>query len=77
MQNRFVLTLAALVEVSASVATSAGPRVDRRVQPESVCWLPDVEFPVACDDDDDDDLGRSPVPQDAGPKPLRAVHTRA
>ena len=29
------------------------PNVDRRVHAAGICWEPDVEFPVPCDDDDD------------------------
>jgi hypothetical protein len=28
-------------------------RADSRIQDPIVCWTPDVEFPVPCDDDDD------------------------
>lgn len=26
-----------------------------RVQPQLICWSPDVEFPVACEEEDEDE----------------------
>ena len=43
-----VLLLAALITL-AVVATQAEARLQRAF----VCWEPDNEFPVQCDDDDD------------------------
>jgi hypothetical protein len=28
-----------------------------RVQPQMFCWSPDVEFPVACEEEEDEDEG--------------------
>jgi hypothetical protein len=53
MNNCVVLLLAALIEMSASTAIAAKTLINQRVQEPTVCWVPDVEFPVPCDDDDD------------------------
>jgi hypothetical protein len=54
MQGRFILAFAALLQVAIPVAVAARTPTHHRVQTESVCWVPDVEFPVPCDDEDDD-----------------------
>ena len=33
--------------------TAAAPRADARIPRAFVCWEPDNEFPVECDDDED------------------------
>ncbi len=53
MGNRLGLTLAALVLVSIATAPGVRTQVDLRVHAAGICWEPDVEFPVPCDDDDD------------------------
>ncbi|WP_181335196.1 hypothetical protein [Hyphomicrobium methylovorum] len=45
-------TLLAVITVE-GIAAAADGRSASRVQPPGICWDPDVEFPVACDDDDD------------------------
>jgi hypothetical protein len=45
-----------LLLVTAAVAGTTllmAQQAQARIQPEIVCWEPDIEFPVACDDDDD------------------------
>ncbi len=53
MGLRLLIILAALAAVPAAVAHGKSPRTDARVHDGQVCWDPDVEFPVPCDDDDD------------------------
>lgn len=53
MNNCFVLLLVAMIEMSASTAIAAKTLISQRIQEPTVCWVPDVEFPVPCDDDDD------------------------
>jgi hypothetical protein len=53
MIRRSVLAAAFLVQVSAVMALDIRTTVDSRLQEPGVCWEPDVEFPVPCDDDDD------------------------
>jgi hypothetical protein len=58
MGRRLLLTLAALVPVSLVMAQGIKANgiksgVDLRVHDAGLCWEPDVEFPVPCDDDDD------------------------
>jgi hypothetical protein len=43
----FLLFLATALAILAALA-----QAEARIQPEIVCWEPDIEFPVACDDDD-------------------------
>jgi hypothetical protein len=39
----------------AVMAASATPLpAHARIQPDIVCWEPDIEIPVACDSDDED-----------------------
>jgi hypothetical protein len=53
MARRLFVILAVLVGTSGAVAYGAQPGVNARVHSGEVCWDPDVEFPVPCDDDDD------------------------
>jgi hypothetical protein len=53
MNNCFVSGLAVLIVMSASAASVARSLINQRVQDPTVCWVPDVEFPVPCDDEDD------------------------
>lgn len=52
MPSRVFLLLAILTAVPAAVSHHR-PHGDARVHEASICWDPDVEFPVPCDDDDD------------------------
>jgi hypothetical protein len=45
----FLLLIATLLAVAATLGQASA-----RLQPQFICWEPDSEFPVACDDDDDD-----------------------
>jgi len=40
-----------------------------RVQPQMFCWSPDVEFPVACEEEEDEDEGNKLAL--LGPRPAR------
>lgn len=53
MVCRVVLAFACFVHASAVMATDLNPTIDQQVQASGICWDPDVEFPVPCDDDDD------------------------
>lgn len=43
----FVIAVAAMAMANASAHA--------RVQPQMVCWSPDVEFPVVCEEEDEDE----------------------
>ncbi len=53
MGIRLIAVLAALAATSAALAHDKAPRADSRVHDGGMCWDPDVEYPVDCDDDDD------------------------
>jgi hypothetical protein len=53
MVCRVVLAFAFIVQVSAVMAADVRTTVDWSVHDSAICWDPDVEFPVPCDDDDD------------------------
>jgi hypothetical protein len=53
MGIRFLAMLALFTAVPGAMAHDTGPPVDGRVHDGGVCWDPDVEFPVPCDDDGD------------------------
>ena len=53
MALRVFIMLAVFAAMPAGVAREGQPRIDQRVHDGNVCWDPDVEFPVPCDDDDD------------------------
>ena len=53
MVYRVVLAFACIVSASAVMAMNLRPAVDQQVHTSGLCWDPDVEFPVPCDDDDD------------------------
>ena len=53
MANRFALALTALAMMPFAASAGVRTQVDLRVHAAGVCWEPDVEFPVPCDDDDD------------------------
>ncbi len=47
------MRLALLAVILATIlATAAAPPSLARIQPDVVCVDPDIEFPVACDDED-------------------------
>ncbi|WP_187290873.1 hypothetical protein [Hyphomicrobium denitrificans] len=54
MVYRVVLAFACIVHASAVTATDLRPTIDQQVHDSGICWDPDVEFPVPCDDDDGD-----------------------
>jgi hypothetical protein len=53
MTSRIVFAFVFLLQVSAVAAADMRQTIVRQVQDPSICWDPDVEFPVPCDDDDD------------------------
>ena len=53
MGLRLIVSFAILAAVSAAPAHDRRPQVEGVVHAGSICWDPDVEFPVPCDDDDD------------------------
>jgi hypothetical protein len=53
MGIRLIVLLAVLTAVPAAKAQDGGPRIDSRVHDAGICWDPDIEYPIACDDDDD------------------------
>lgn len=42
-----------LLLIAALLAAAALARADASIQSQMLCWEPDFEFPVPCDDDDD------------------------
>ncbi|HVZ05204.1 hypothetical protein [Hyphomicrobium sp.] len=53
MLNRVVLACVFALQVSAVAAAELRMTIYKSVHESGICWDPDVEFPVACDDDDD------------------------
>jgi hypothetical protein len=53
MGLRILIISGVLAAATVAVAHDIHPRIEGRVQNNDVCWDPDVEFPVPCDDDDD------------------------
>lgn len=53
MAMRLFVLLTVLALVPAAIAHGNGPRTEGAVHSGNICWDPDVEFPVPCDDDDD------------------------
>jgi len=47
-----VLTLAPGVIAGRALPSDKAAPIDARVHDRGICWDPDVEFPVPCDDDD-------------------------
>jgi hypothetical protein len=47
------LTAATFVLALTVLVPQCRGRADWRIQDPIVCWTPDVEFPVPCDDEDD------------------------
>lgn len=50
---RIVLAFACIVHISGAVAAQKKRTLAQQVQPSGICWEPDIEFPVPCDEDDD------------------------
>lgn len=46
--------VAFLVLIMATVLSVGVPVAGATVNESGYCWVPDVEFPVPCDDDEDD-----------------------
>jgi hypothetical protein len=53
MGLRLFLILAVFAMIPAAIARDIRPRIDARVHEGGMCWDPDIEYPVPCDDDDD------------------------
>ncbi|WP_290982816.1 hypothetical protein [Hyphomicrobium sp.] len=53
MGRRFLLILTLLSAAPVAMAHQDRPQSLARVHSGDVCWDPDVEFPVPCDDDED------------------------
>lgn len=53
MGLRVVFILVVLLQPPVLRAQGFGMPVDRRIHESGICWEPDIEFPVPCDDDDD------------------------
>jgi hypothetical protein len=53
MVYRVVLAFAFALQISAVAAKDLRTAIGQQVQDPAVCWDPDVEFPVPCDDEDD------------------------
>jgi hypothetical protein len=51
MVLRGFVVLAVLAALSAPLAHASRPRIVGTVHDGTVCWDPDVEFPVPCDED--------------------------
>ena len=45
--------------VAFAAVSGAGLTAQGRVQPQMFCWSPDVEFPVACEEEEDEDEGNN------------------
>ena len=43
--------------VALAAVGGAGLAAQARVQPQMFCWSPDVEFPIACEEEEDEDEG--------------------
>jgi hypothetical protein len=53
MVYRVVLAVAFVLQISAVAAKDLRTTIGQHVQDPGICWDPDVEFPVPCDDEDD------------------------
>jgi hypothetical protein len=53
MSLRVAFILGVLLQSSGLSAQGFGMPVDQRIHESGICWEPDIEFPVPCDDDDD------------------------
>jgi hypothetical protein len=53
MGLRLLVLLAVFAAIPGAIARDVGSPVVQRVHEAGVCWDPDVEFPIPCDDDDD------------------------
>ena len=55
MPIRLLVMLAVLIPALSAPASASRPLVDGRVEDGGgMCWVPDIEFPVPCDEDEDD-----------------------
>ena len=54
MITRIAFATVFLLQVSAMTAKDLRQTVVQVVHDSGMCWDPDVEFPIPCDDDDDD-----------------------
>jgi hypothetical protein len=53
MRMRLFIVSAVLAASPAAVAQDKRPSVEAVVHSGGICWDPDIEFPVPCDDDGD------------------------
>jgi hypothetical protein len=53
MRLRLFVVLTVWAWAPVAIAHDGHPRAEGRVHTGGICWDPDVEFPVPCDDDDD------------------------
>jgi hypothetical protein len=53
MRLRLLMALVVFAAMPGAMAHGRHVPVDSRVHDRGICWEPDVEFPVPCDDDDD------------------------
>jgi hypothetical protein len=53
MLDRVVLVFAFFLQVSEVAAMDVRQTIAEQVHDSGICWDPDVEFPVPCDDDED------------------------
>lgn len=53
MVYRVVLAFALAMQVSSVMARDLRTTIGQQVHEPAICWDPDVEFPVPCDDEDD------------------------
>ena len=54
-------TVIRLIIVIAAVG-GTGVSAHARVHPQMLCWSPDVEFPVLCEEEESDDDGHRALP---------------
>lgn len=54
-------TVIQLIIVIAVVGGTGFP-AHGRVQPQMLCWSPDVEFPVLCEEEESDEYGHRALP---------------
>jgi hypothetical protein len=49
------------IRLAVAIAAAGGAVLPAqgRVQPQMFCWSPDVEFPVACEEEEDEDEGNN------------------
>jgi len=54
MLYRVAVAFSVIVQASAVAAMDVRPIIVQQIHEPGICWEPDVEFPVPCDDGDDD-----------------------